>query len=549
MQEVDFFVIGAGIAGLTFHRYLESDSVVVADFHPGRYKIGESIIPQHFFPRELRPVLEEARKLPSASEKLGTMFVSDDAVSFFHAFFDADYTIHLDRQELEALYRKTFDVPILEERVVDIDFERKIVRTETKEFHVRRQIVDCSGPAMVVARKLGIVDEVWPVWAGWAYWDVTERRDDRFWTSLREKGTPFYRFDDVSLNIAPAPIDDELRATETTMLTRFRDGVWTWQIPLYHASLLSFGVVTRHGQVSREQYLEIAQASLGAQYDARMREWDGSGPHNQFHRRDRFAWAARQFASPDWLLVGDAAFFGDPVYSVGTGVATNQAIRAATLINRFGWESGAWKAFDRRTAEIFQRAKAAYNHWYAGAVTTTNDVAQTIQLGFLNGHDLHFSTSEAYVDMWNIASPEDPTCDPCYDGDPAQHREALPLEVLPEDMRRVRDWTLAEMQVQGSAMELEWRRGEAAPLAMTVELREARKNCFQAAGPFALSYKSRPDAPYALDEHGRKLFEEFARVLMQHQRWVLSLMEGDQDRARLAPRAAVPGPPAAPAAR
>lgn len=536
MREVDFFVIGAGIAGMTFHRCLGSDSIVVADFHPGRYKIGESIIPQHFFPHLLRPVLEEARKLPSASEKKGTIFVSDDAVSFFYSFYDAAYTIHLDRRELEALYRRAFDVPILEERVVDIDFDRKVVRTESQELHVRRQIVDCSGPAMVVARRLGIAREVWPVWAGWAYWDIERRRDDRFWQRLRDKGTPFFRFDDVTLRLAPAEIDDSLCASEVTMLTRFADGVWTWQIPLYDAHLLSFGVVTRHGPVDRERYLEIARAALGAQYDAELRPWDDSSDHNRFHRRDRFAWAAERFASPDWLLVGDAAFFGDPVYSVGTGVATNQAIRAATLIGSGRWEAGAWKEFDRRTAEIFERAKRAYDHWYAGAVTTTDQVAHDIQVGFLNGLDLHFGTGEAYVDMWGVAAPDDRSADPANVGNPdvdrggagedAARHEALDLATVPEPLRAVNGWRLARAELGRGAVELEWTRDRAPALSMRVELRASTRQCFQAAGPFALSYRSSRDAPYVLDDDGRALFGSFARALVAHQRWMLAAVEG-----------------------
>src|SRR5205807_2106348 len=82
-----------------------------------------------------------------------------------------------------------------------------------------------------------------------------------------------------------------------------------------------------------------------------LRPWDRSSPHNQFHRRNRFAWASRTFAGPSWLLVGDAGFFGDPVYSVGTGIATNQAIRAAAMLKRDDWETTGWKRFDGKTLE------------------------------------------------------------------------------------------------------------------------------------------------------------------------------------------------------
>jgi flavin-dependent dehydrogenase len=525
MKEVDFFVIGAGIAGMTFYRYIESDSIVVADFHPGRYKIGESIIPPHFFHRELRPLLAEARKLPSASEKRGTIFVAHEAVSFFYSYYDAAYTVHLDRQELEALYRRAFDVPILEERVVDIDFANKIVRTDTQEFKVRRQIVDCSGPAMVVARRLGIAEELWPVWAGWSYWNIDARQDDRFWESVRERNTPFHRFDDVDSRLKPAAIDPSVAASEVTMLTRFEDGIWTWQIPLYKASLLSFGIVTRHGHVSREKYLEITRKALGAQYDATLRPWDDSSPHNRFHQRDRFAWAAKEFASPDWVLVGDAAFFGDPVYSVGTGLATNQAIRAATMIKKGDWESAGWKVFAARTAEVFERAKAAYEQWYEGRVTTTDDVATNVQVGFLNGLDLHFQTGDAYIDMWDVVAPDDRSCDPHNEG--ASHAAAtLALDTIPSSLHDVAGWKLGRAQRRKHGVELGWTHAESPELSMFVELRTSTGECLQAAGPFALTYRSSPEAPYVLDANARSLFEAFARALMGHQRWMLAVIEG-----------------------
>jgi flavin-dependent dehydrogenase len=527
VSEVDYFVIGAGIAGMTFRHHLRSDSVVVADFHPGRYKIGESIIPPHFFHRALRPVLERARTLPSASAKRGTIFVADDGVSFFHSFYDAAYTIHLDRRELEALYRELFDISILEERVLDVDVENKIVRTENRSFRVRRQIVDCSGPAMVLARKLGIAREVWPVWAGWSYWDVQACDDRRFWMDVQARGVPFHRFDDVSGELRPSEVDPTLPASEVTMLTRFADGIWTWQIPLYHARLLSFGVVTRHGTVDRATYLDIARRALGAQYDARPRAWGGEGPHDRFHKRDRFAWTAERFATKDWLLVGDAAFFGDPVYSVGTGLATNQAIRAATLLNDFDWEGGAHEVFDRRTAEVFARAKLAYDQWYGGAVTTEGAVAERIQSGFLNGLDLHFRAGEAYVDLWDVVAPDDQSQDPHNERTSSGgHGASTEFSVasLPAALRDGAPWSLERVARERGGLALWWRHG-AETIAMRIELRTEGGRAFQLAGPFALSYRAVEGA--SLGPAGRALFETYARRVMSEQRALLALIEAE----------------------
>jgi hypothetical protein len=301
--------------------------------------------------------------------------------------------------------------------------------------------------------------------------------------------------------------------------------VWTWQIPLYDARLLSLGVVSRHGPIEEDRYLEIAKASLGAQYEATLRPWDKSSPHNQFHRRNRFAWASKSFASKDWLLVGDAGFFGDPVYSVGTGIATNQAIRAAALIARGDWETRGHQEFDAKTHELFARAKSAYDHWYAGQVTIGDDVAQRIQSGFLNGLELHFRTDEAYRDMWQVAAPEDPSCDPCYDGHLGQPDERDVSDQVPDALRSAGDWTLERSVARKGTIKMVWRHATSPPVTMLVALRTAGDRFFQAAGPFGLSYRSEPGVD-GLDDHGRALFATFARRLMEHQAPMLRIVEG-----------------------
>jgi flavin-dependent dehydrogenase len=516
MRDVDYLIVGAGIAGMTVHRFLGDADVVVLDHHPDRYKIGESIIPSHFFAPELRPLLEEARALPSASSKLGTLFATEDGVSYFHAYYDAQFTIHLDRQELEALYRRHLGVPIVRERVLEVDVERRVVKTAEQTYRVRRQIFDCSGPAMVVARALGIAHELWPVWATWAYFDVPRTDDHRFWTSLSESGRDFYRFDDATQRLVHGAIDESLRTTEMTLLTQVREGVWTWQIPLHHASRLSFGVVSRHGPIDEEEYLAITERAVGAQYDVTLRPWDRSSPHNQLHRRNRFAWAAGAFAGPSWALVGDAAFFGDPVYSIGTGLATSQAIRLASLVRRHSWEDGAWKMYDRQTHDLFERARNAYQHWYAGEVTTKDAVAREIQSAFLNGLAFHGRTGELYLDMCRTMAPEDDS-DPCFTGDPGEDI----TDVLPAPFSTAAGWSVTRATAKDATLELVWQHAESAPLTMIVAVAIEGQRAYAQVGPFALSYRA---LEHGLDEHGRALFQALGRTLESHERAMLSLL-------------------------
>src|SRR4051812_13454317 len=100
-RTVDYVILGGGLAGMTLRHVLGEDaSAVVIDPSPGRYKIGESLIPQHFVEPEVRPLFDIVRELPSATPKDGTLFIEDGSVGEFEPFKEAEFTIHVARQEL-----------------------------------------------------------------------------------------------------------------------------------------------------------------------------------------------------------------------------------------------------------------------------------------------------------------------------------------------------------------------------------------------------------------------------------------------------------------
>jgi flavin-dependent dehydrogenase len=528
VREVDYLIIGAGIAGMTLWDRLRDTDVALLDPTPGRYKIGESIVPQHFFPRQTRALLQRARRLPSASEKIGTLFVGRDSVSYFHAYFDAAFALHVDRSELEAMYRDALGVEPIRERVEAVDVERREVRTDAGAFRVRRQILDCSGPAMVLARQLGIAHELWPAHAAWAYWDVDATDDRRFWNKLTADGHAFHRYDDVSRCVAPAAIDLELQPSRMTTLTRAGDGTWVWQIPLRQAKLLSLGVVSRHAPVSREEYFRVARAALGAQYDARPRidevsapaPRDGASPHDRFHVRNRFAWASRRFSDAGFALIGDAAFFGDPVYSVGTAIATNQALLVAKLLPH--WAEGGQQLYERKTSALFARAARAYDHWYGGDVTADGEVAEEVQAGFLNGLAFHVRTGQRYLDMWQVAEPDDPNADPNAHGDRGRDLTELAAQLL-----SVEGWTLVSALLRDGALLLEYREASGEPLVVELALRGEVDRAYREVGPFALSYRVRQSGELGAGHEA--LIDWLARRISARQVDVLRLMErGDE---------------------
>ena len=83
MREVEHLIVGAGPAGLVLQRFLREPDTVLLDPSPFGYKIGESIIPEHFGHPLLAELLPALRAQPSYSPKYGTIFVADGCAASF----------------------------------------------------------------------------------------------------------------------------------------------------------------------------------------------------------------------------------------------------------------------------------------------------------------------------------------------------------------------------------------------------------------------------------------------------------------------------------
>jgi flavin-dependent dehydrogenase len=510
-REVDYVIIGAGMAGMAVKRTLQGESAVLLDPRPGRYKIGESVIPQHFADPLMRGLIDIVWALPSTTPKEATIFVSDESMGWFPPFHDAPYAIHLDRREFEEATAKYFGTEIVRERVDAVDVETGHVTTDAGSFVARKLIIDCSGPARIVARALGLAREVWPVWASWAYHDVLETDVERFWGIVERKEKAFMRFDNMNRRLVPGALHDPFCPSHATILTQVGDGTWTWQIPLWKASLLSVGVVSRHGPVSEDEYVAITKSSIAPQFTTRLRPWDRSGPHNSFHVRNRFAWTSDRFAGEKWALVGDAAFFGDPVYSVGTGLATNHAIQLGRLLTEGGWSAARAEAFHRHTAHLYERAKRAYDHWYFGNVMASQEIAIDIQTDFLNGHVFQVQSSTAYADMWDVASPADKKHQFGYAHEMgAEVTEALAR--LLEEGGQLVGWKLDVARSKNAKLRIEWSRPDAPPLEVSVEAEAAGRPYYGAASGLGISYRKSKTAPGNLDGQGQALMEALVKL-------------------------------------
>ena len=289
-MKVDYLLIGAGMAGLVLRRMLEGQSVAIIDPNPGSYKVGESVVPEQFEHPLMRALLPKIQALPSYSPKYGTTFVSDDSVASFPLpEHEAGIAMHVARAEIEQLLVREWNIQVEREKVLEIDVEAHRVRTSERTWEVQKQIIDCSGAAMVIASMLGEVSSLWPVWATWGYFDVVENDDARFWASVKAANKKYLRYDVLRRSVLEVNELPGWSPSRSTILTQLGDGLWSWQIPLFHSKLLSCGLVSRHGPISEDRYREVAPARRSANYTLQPASEKYDPVYRKIHSREGFA--------------------------------------------------------------------------------------------------------------------------------------------------------------------------------------------------------------------------------------------------------------------
>ncbi len=521
--QVEHLIIGAGIAGLVLRHFLTSERVVIVDPEPAGYKIGESLIPELFRHPELAALLPRVQALPSYTPKYGTTFVAHGEVALFPiGQREIGEAMHVARSELEGALIDAWNIEVVRARVTSIDFDRKHVTTSAGEFAVSGLIFDCSGPAMLVASMLGEVEKLLPVHATWAYYDVVAEHPDALVEAIAEQGLRYLQYDVRHRQAVAASEVDMRQIVRTTYLSQVADGVWTWQIPLFRGKLLSYGVVSRHGPVSADEYREIAERTHAPHFELRRRAETGPDPYDRIHERNGFARQAKRPADRDFILLADAFGFSDPVYSVGTGFAVSQAIEVATLINQGAWSSTTCAAYVARCRETLARARKAFDFWYSGAVLSDPVAASEVQHDFLLGGLFHTGITRHYgtaIELASLASERDPFEaaweEPELSG-PVGERLGL------DDGKDLAGWSLLGARVCAGGVQLRWAGHGLPELTMLVADDAAHAQpCFRRTGPLALSYMQLFDRPYPQGPALAALFDAVSSRLAGHEpRWL-----------------------------
>ena len=358
IHSVDHLIIGAGVAGIVLHRFLKGGRVAIVDPRPGRYKIGESILAEHHADPRLGELLGKAKKLPSFSPKWGSVYVGSDSIASYPLSpADREMAMHIDRQELESLMVRLWETPVRGERVESVSFGPTVVETDTATYRVGGLVFDCSGPAMVLARRLEMRQQLWPTHATWTYYDLDGVDAEAFWRA--QEGRNVRRYDAGSGEELHNANSLDRQVENFTCVTQVRDGMWAWQIPMFEHRLLSFGVTWDQRLVSRDELHEIAHTVCEPLYRIRRRS-ESRHPYDRVHVRKNYACVSDFAASESAVLIGDAAFFGDPIYATGTSVSVVSALEIADIVSNDGWSEDAARRYNQQYRALAENAAVAH---------------------------------------------------------------------------------------------------------------------------------------------------------------------------------------------
>jgi flavin-dependent dehydrogenase len=325
-------VIGGGPGGSTAATLLAQmgyDVVVIdKEKHP-RFTVGESIIP-HFW--KYAQYTGAAQKLLDEDfiVKAGGTVVWDGVIRQMR-FRDFGYdmpALHVERDRFDLIlldHARSCGARVFEETsVTTVDFAYPEMSTVNYRVNNREPgsikakfIVDASGQSALVARQLGLrkIDEGFRFMSLWGYFE------DSLYVAADGNAYPF----------------SELRRTPpTTFVTNVHDWNWVWHIPLREST--SVGITIAHHDMQgirgteqlERHFLQLCEQIPNLNRlleDARFIE-------GSFHVIRDYSYLPTALCGPGFFLVGDAAAFVDPIFSIGVVLAMYSGYLASWAIDR-----------------------------------------------------------------------------------------------------------------------------------------------------------------------------------------------------------------------
>jgi flavin-dependent dehydrogenase len=334
-EQCDVVIIGGGPGGSTAAALLSQRGyrVVLLDKvrHP-RFTVGESLIP-HFWKYTSVTGASSLIRDEQFIQKAGGTVVWNGTIRQIR-FRDFGYTnpaLHVERDRFDYLllqHARAQGAQVFEEvaatAVAVRDDGAGVTYRATNDGAggeiACRFVIDASGQAAVVAKQLGIrvIDESFRFMSVWGYF-----LDSRY-VAADGRAYPF----------------ENLRAIPpTTFVTSIGDlgeWGWVWHIPMREST--SIGLVLPIEKMQSVKTQEGLEAYfLRTCYETpnlnRLLDRARYIPDSLHIIRD-YSYRPTQLAGPGFFLVGDAAAFVDPIFSVGVVLAMYSAYLATWAIER-----------------------------------------------------------------------------------------------------------------------------------------------------------------------------------------------------------------------
>lgn len=320
----DVVVIGGGPAGSVAATSLAQQgwSVVLLEKqrHP-RYVVGESLIPD--FWKYLDLIGASRKILDEGFISKGGGMVSWQGELKAHTFRDFGYTqpaLHVERDRFDEIllrHAASEGVLVFEEcNVLNVDLPAEAASAEMAQVHYRdlhaqaertiacRYVVDASGQNAVIGRQLGLrkFDDAFRFMSVWGYFT----------------GGKYLSIDGVAHE--HREIKETPPVTFVTSLDEMGNKGWCWYIAL--RDNISVGLVfpnetmkeLKDADESWEAYL--VRRSMDTPVVRELLANAAFCPGSVRVTRD-YSYQSTQLAGPGYYLIGDAAGFVDPIFSVG----------------------------------------------------------------------------------------------------------------------------------------------------------------------------------------------------------------------------------------
>ncbi|MCA9930858.1 MAG: tryptophan 7-halogenase [Anaerolineales bacterium] len=332
----DVVVVGGGPAGSLLSTYLSQKGYDIVLFdkqkHP-RYAVGESLIPDFWKFTDLAGVSDKIEAEGFIDKAGGVAFWQGEIRG--HTFKDFGYSrpaMHIERARFDHILienSREKGTKVFEEvAVLKADFEKEdeVVVTyrpvnEGEPGTIScRFVVDASGQNAVIGKQLGLreMDPAFRYMGVWGYFDGSDYVDfDGNTHSRDELGT-----------VKPV--------TFISSLDENGDAGWSWHIALRDNT--SVGIVKPVREMKQDKGRETSWESW---FEETARTIPVTGdllksatlvPGSVRVIRD-YSYQSKRLAGPGYFLIGDAAGFVDPIFSVGVVLSMYSAYAASWAID------------------------------------------------------------------------------------------------------------------------------------------------------------------------------------------------------------------------